>query len=162
MYCVIYKRKGMDEKLFRAVGNFIRMVTLCPVRENLQDDSYICFIHQITRYFCLGAPHLNSGMIVTSIVFTFILVSNTIAAVTAAKQVIHETGKDEKQTILGITLLIGVGLMFLRKGIFQGMPTIFQYIFSNGLIIGTIIVIVIEQLRKTKKHNSKGVSLNES
>ncbi|CRK84606.1 purine/pyrimidine permease [Neobacillus massiliamazoniensis] len=213
--------------------------------------------------FAWGAPHLNSGMIVTSIVFTFILISNTVAAITAVKQVVPETGIDEKQTInrgswaggishvlsavfstigivplpvsagfirltgqkqiipfllasltlagiafvpaivdflamlpgpiacaatlasfvqmigisfqsllkdslderrltiLGITLLIGMGLMFLPKGIFQGMPTILQYIFSNGLIVGTIIVIVLEQLWKPK-NISKGVTLNES
>ncbi|PGZ94735.1 xanthine permease [Bacillus pseudomycoides] len=214
--------------------------------------------------FAWGTPQLNGGMIVTSIVFTFIVISNTIAAVTAVKQVVPETEEDEKQTInrgswaggithvlsacfstigivplpvsagfirltgqkqimpfliaslslagiafvpaivnflamlpgpiacaaslasfvqmigisfqsllkdklderrltiLGITLLIGIGLMFLPKEIFQGMPTILQYIFSNGLIVSTIIVIVLEQLWKTKKHKSKGVSLNES
>jgi xanthine/uracil permease len=213
--------------------------------------------------FAWGAPHLNSGMIVTSIVFTFILISNTVAAITAVKQVVPETGIDEKQTInrgswaggishvlsavfstigivplpvsagfirltgqkqiipfllaslalagiafvpaivdflamlpgpiacaaslasfvqmigisfqsllkdslderrltiLGITLLIGMGLMFLPKELFKGMPTILQYIFSNGLIVGTIIVIVLEQLWKPK-NISKGVTLNES
>ncbi|WP_066399556.1 purine/pyrimidine permease [Neobacillus mesonae] len=204
--------------------------------------------------FAWGPPQLNAGMIITSIIFTFILVSNTIAAVTAVKEVVPESGKPEKQTInrascaggithiisavfstigivplpvsagfirltgqkrimpfliaslalagiafvpaivnflamlpgpiacaaslasfvqmigisfqsllkdeldqrrltiLGITLLIGMGLMFLPKGIFQGLPTILQYILSNGLIVGTIIVIVMEQLWKTKKH----------
>jgi xanthine/uracil permease len=58
---------------------------------------------------------------------------------------------DERRlTILGITLLIGMGLMFLPKEIFKGMPTILQYIFSNGLIVGTIIVIALEQLWKPK------------
>lgn len=207
---------------------------------------------QLPKIFAWGTPHLNGGMVATSIVFTFILISNTIAAITAAKQVVPETGINEKQTInrgswaggishlfsavfstigivpllvsagfirltgqkqimpfllaslalagiafvpaivdflamlpgpiacaaslasfvqmigislqsllkdklderrltiLGITLLIGMGLMFLPKGIFQGMPTILQYIFSNGLIVGTIIVIVLEQLWKPK------------
>jgi xanthine/uracil permease len=202
--------------------------------------------------FAWGTPHLNGGMVVTSIVFTFILISNTMAAITAVKQVVPETGIDEKQTInrgslvggishvlsavfstigivplpvsagfirltgqkqiipfllasfvlagiafvpaivdflamlpgpiacaaslasfvqmigisfqsllkdrlderrltiLGITLLIGMGLMFLPKEIFKGMPTILQYIFSNGLIVGTIIVIALEQLWKPK------------
>lgn len=207
--------------------------------------------------FAWGTPKLNAGMVITSIVFTFILVSNTIAAVTAVKQVVPESGEFEKQTInraswaggithvisalfstigivplpvsagfiriteqkrimpfliaslalagiafvpaivnflamlpgpiacaaslasfvqmigisfqsllkdeldqrqltiLGITLLIGIGLMFLPKGIFHDLPTILQYILSNGLIVGTIIVIVLEQLWKTKNMSEK-------
>jgi xanthine/uracil permease len=226
---------------------------------NSTPDSFI----KLPDIFAWGAPHLNGGMVVTSIVFTFILISNTVAAITAVKQVVPETGIDEKQTInrgswaggishvlsavfstigivplpvsagfirltgqkqmipfllaslalggiafvpaivdflamlpgpiacaatlasfvqmigisfqsllkdrlderrltiLGITLLIGMGLMFLPKEIFMGMPTILQYIFSNGLIVGTIIVIVLEQLWKPK-NISKEVTLNES
>ncbi|NWK69376.1 purine/pyrimidine permease [Bacillus paramycoides] len=216
-------------------------------------DSFI----KLPDIFAWGTPQLNAGMVITSIIFTFILVSNTIAAVTAVKQVVPESGESEKQiinraswaggithvisalfstigivplpvsagfirlteqkrimpflvaslalagiavvpsvvdflatlpgpvacaaslasfvqmigisfqsllkdeldqrrlTILGITLLIGIGLIFLPKAIFNGLPTIFQYILSNGLIVGTIIVIVLEQLWKTKNMSEK-------
>ncbi|HDR4908625.1 TPA: purine/pyrimidine permease [Bacillus cereus] len=207
--------------------------------------------------FAWGTPQLNAGMVITSIIFTFILVSNTVAAVTAVKQVVPESDASEKQTmnraswaggithvisalfstigivplpvsaglikltgqkrimpfliaslalagialvpsivnflamlpgpvacaaslasfvqmigisfqsllkdeldqrrlnILGITLLIGMGVMFLPKEIFSSLPTILQYILSNGLIVGTIIVIMLEQLWKTKKASGK-------
>ncbi len=49
-------------------------------------------------------------------------------------------------TILGVTLLFGVGLMFQPSTVFQGLPTSFQYVSSNGLLIGTIIAIVLEQI----------------
>lgn len=214
-----------------------------------QSDSFV----KLPELFAWGAPQLNAGIILTSILFTFLLVSNTIAAVTAVKQVVLESQKDEKQTlnrsswaggishflaslfstvgnvplpvsagfiqltdqkrirpfliaclalsgvalipaivnflsllpvpiasaasmaafvsmigiafqsiqrvelnqrrltILGITLLIGIGIMFLPADVFQGLPSIFQYVFSNGLLIGTFIVILLEQLWKTKE-----------
>ncbi|MFF2449130.1 purine/pyrimidine permease [Neobacillus sp. NPDC058068] len=213
-------------------------------------DSFV----KLPEIFAWGAPQLNAGMVVTAILFTFILVSNQVAAIAAVKQVVPASRKDEKQTInraswaggishflsalfstigivplpvsagfirlteqkrlrpfliaslalsgialipaivnflaslpgpiasaaslasfvqmigiafqsilkeelderrltiLGITLLISVGLMFLPAGIFLGLPSILQYIFSNGLLVGTMIVILLEQLWKTKKH----------
>lgn len=209
-----------------------------------------------------GAPSLNIGMAVTSIIFTFVLISNTVAAVTAVTQVIPPksekainqtisraskaggishvfaalfsavgvvplpvsagfirlTGQkrifpfmaaslalagisfvptivnflatlpspiacaaslasfvqmigisfqsllkdslDERRlTILGITLLIGNGLMFLPEGLFRSLPTILQYIFSNGLIVGTILVILLEQLWKPKEMKKETTKL---
>ncbi|WHY90953.1 purine/pyrimidine permease [Neobacillus cucumis] len=224
----------------------------------LLDKTSGTFIHsdslvRLPEIFAWGIPRLNSGMVVTSILFTFILVSNTIAAVMAVKQVVPESQKSEvktisrgswaggishflsalfstigivplpvsagfirltgqkrlgpfliasialsgialipmivnflallpapiasaaslasfvemigiafqsilreeldqrRLTILGITLLISTGLMFLPSSIFQGLPSILQYIFSNSLLVGTIIVILLEQLWKKQK-----------
>ncbi|WP_260284624.1 purine/pyrimidine permease [Peribacillus aracenensis] len=213
-----------------------------------QSDSFI----KLPEIFAWGVPQLNGGIILTSILFMFLLVSNTIASITAVKQVVPESRKDEKQTlnrgiwaggishfiasifstigivplpvsagfiqltgqkqiqpfliaclalsgiafipaivnffsllpvpiasaalmasfvqmigiaiqsiqreeldqrrltILGITLLMGIGIMFLPAGIFQGLPSILQYVCSNGLLVGTMIVILLEQLWKTK------------
>ncbi|MBU8878170.1 purine/pyrimidine permease [Bacillus sp. FJAT-29790] len=212
---------------------------------------------KLPEIFAWGTPQLNAGMVITSIIFTFIVVSNTIAAVTAVKQAVPESEKSEKQTInraswaggithvlsalfstigivplpvsagfirltgqkrmmpflvaslalsgiacvpaivnflamlpapiacavslasfvqmigisfqsllkdeldqrrltiLGITLLISFGIMYLPKEIFQSLPTILQYFLSNGLIVGTIIVIMLEQLWKTKNISKK-------
>jgi hypothetical protein len=35
----------------------------------------------------------------------------------------------------GITLLISIGLMFLPSTAFQGLPSIIQYVLSNGLLV---------------------------
>jgi xanthine/uracil permease len=214
-----------------------------------QPDSLV----KLPEPFAWGIPQLNAGMIVTAILFVFLLVSNTIAAVTAVKQVVPESQKEEKQTInrgilgggishfiaaifstigtvplpvsagfiqltgqkrigpfliaslalsgialipaivnflaslpspvasaallasfvqmigiafqaitreeldqrrlniLGITLLIGIGLMFIPTSIFQSLPSTLQYICSNGLLVGTMIAILLEQLWKTKE-----------
>jgi xanthine/uracil permease len=205
---------------------------------------------KLPEFFAWGAPRLNAGIVITSILFTFLLVSNSIAAIAAVKQVVPASGEDEKQTlnrgiwaggishflasifstvgvvplpasagfiqltgqkrirpfliaslvlsgmalipaivnflsllpgpiasaallatfvqmigiaflsilrekldqrrltILGITLLISIGLMFLPASVFQGLPSTLQYICSNGLLVGTIIVIFLEQLWK--------------
>ncbi|MFJ8247176.1 purine/pyrimidine permease [Peribacillus asahii] len=211
---------------------------------------------KLPEMFAWGVPKLNAGIAITSILFTFILVSNTIAAVTAVKQVVPKSEENEKQTInrgswvggishfisalfstigvvplpvsagfirltkqkrikpfliaslalagvafipaivhflallpgpiasaallasfvqmigiafqsilkeeldqrrltiLGITLIISIGLMFLPTGIFQDLPSILQYICSNGLLVGTIIVILLEQLWKTNNKST--------
>ena len=208
---------------------------------------------KLPDFFSWGAPRLDAGIIVTSILFTFLLVSNSIAAIAAVKQVASVPGKDEKQTldcgiwvggishfisslfstigivplpasagfirltgqkrvrpfliasivlscialipsivnflsllpgpianaallatfvqmigiafqsilheeldqrrftILGITLLISIGLMFLPSSAFEGLPPTLQYVCSNGILVGTTIVIILEQLWKERK-----------
>ncbi len=49
-------------------------------------------------------------------------------------------------TILGVSFLIGIGIMFLPPEVFKGMPAIAQNLLSNGLLIGTVLVIILEQL----------------
>lgn len=209
-------------------------------------DSFV----KLPEVFAWGPPQLNVGMTMTAILFLFLLVSNTVAAVTAVRQAVPEADREEKQTInrgitgggishfiaaafstvgivplpvsagfiqltgqkrmkpfliaslalsaialipavvnflallpgsvasaallasfvqmigisfqsimkeeldqrrltiLGITLLIGLGLMFLPGSTFEGLPSIAQYICSNGLLVGTMIVILLEQLWK--------------
>lgn len=51
-----------------------------------------------------------------------------------------------KVTILGVAYLIGMGIMFLPTEVFAGLPSIVQNMLSNGLIVGTGLVIIIEQI----------------
>lgn len=53
-------------------------------------------------------------------------------------------------TIIGTALLFGVGIMFLPDDIFNGLPYIIQHIGKNGLLIGTLLSILFEQLWKFK------------
>lgn len=58
---------------------------------------------------------------------------------------------DQRRTsILGITLLFGSGSMILPSAVFEAMPSVFRYVFGNGLILGTIIAVVLEQLWREK------------
>lgn len=53
-------------------------------------------------------------------------------------------------TILGIAMLVGLGLMSLPTTTFQGFPSALQDVLSNGLLVGTLIAILLEQVWKEK------------
>jgi xanthine/uracil permease len=55
-----------------------------------------------------------------------------------------------KVTIIGVAYLIGMGTMFLPTEAFANLPSVIQNLMSNGLLVGTGLVILIEQLWKRK------------
>ncbi|MFJ5759992.1 purine/pyrimidine permease [Neobacillus sp. NPDC093182] len=57
---------------------------------------------------------------------------------------------DRNITIIGVSLLVGIGIMFLPADIFNGLPSIIQNIGKNGLLVGTFLAIIFEQLWKQK------------
>ncbi|MBP2000035.1 xanthine/uracil permease [Paenibacillus shirakamiensis] len=61
---------------------------------------------------------------------------------------LRESLDQRRLTILGIGLLLGIGIMFLPEIAFNGIPASLQYVLSNGLLVGTLIVIMLEQLWK--------------
>lgn len=64
------------------------------------------------------------------------------------QSILREQLNQRRLTILGIALLISLGIMFLPEGAFNGIPSSLQYVLSNGLLVGTMLVIVLEQLWK--------------
>ncbi|MHB8076410.1 purine/pyrimidine permease [Desulfosporosinus fructosivorans] len=48
--------------------------------------------------------------------------------------------------IIGSSLLIGIGVMFLPAEAFNGLPSTFRYLMRNGLVDGVIICILLEQV----------------
>ncbi|MDQ1003380.1 xanthine/uracil permease [Neobacillus niacini] len=57
---------------------------------------------------------------------------------------------DRNVTIIGVSLLVGIGIMLLPEDIFNGLPYIIQTIGKNGLLVGTFLAIMFEQLWKPK------------
>ncbi|WP_342430695.1 purine/pyrimidine permease [Neobacillus sp. FSL H8-0543] len=57
---------------------------------------------------------------------------------------------DRNITIIGVSLLVGIGIMFLPDDIFNGLPYVIQNIGKNGLLVGTFLAIIFEQLWKPK------------
>ncbi|WLV23806.1 purine/pyrimidine permease [Aciduricibacillus chroicocephali] len=210
-------------------------------------------VFKLPELFAWGMPQLNAGMIVTAILFSFLIISNTIAAVTAVSQSIGNDTRNYEKTInrslftggishflaagfsslavvplpvtagflqmtgekkikpfliasialavlalipsivhvlsllpgpiasaalmasfinliaialtsltkevldhrrlsiLGITFLVSMGIMFLPAGIFSTLPSVIQDVVSNGLLVGTILVILLEQLWKPQR-----------
>jgi len=62
---------------------------------------------------------------------------------------------ERKITIVGISYLIGMGTMFLPAEVFKVLPSILQNVMSNGLLVGTALVILLEQLWKDSSRVSK-------
>lgn len=58
--------------------------------------------------------------------------------------------------VLGIAVLAGVGAMFVPQGALKGMHPVLISLLSNGLVLGTLIAIVVDQvlLRKKKKSDN--------
>ncbi|MDR3294858.1 MAG: purine/pyrimidine permease [Clostridiales Family XIII bacterium] len=51
-----------------------------------------------------------------------------------------------EKLIIGMAIVIGTGITFLSLEQFAGMPQTATYIFSNGLIVGTVLAIVLERV----------------
>ena len=53
--------------------------------------------------------------------------------------------------IVGISFMIGAGIMFLNASAFAELPQMLRYIVSNGLIMGLIIALLMEHVLLRKK-----------
>ena len=58
---------------------------------------------------------------------------------------------ERKGFALGISMLTGTGLMMQPFGIFEGLPQIVVPFASNGLLVGVILAIILEQALKEKQ-----------
>jgi xanthine/uracil permease len=63
-----------------------------------------------------------------------------------------EDNQERSNFVAGIALIAGVGLMFVPPSAYEGVPAVAASILNNGLIIGTITAILVEQflMRKNK------------
>ena len=56
--------------------------------------------------------------------------------------------------IIGLTMMIGVGAMFMPKESLAGLHPIFSYLLGNGLILGVIVSMILEHLVFREKEES--------
>jgi xanthine/uracil permease len=62
------------------------------------------------------------------------------------KTLVNEKLEERRITIFSLSVSLGVGTMFLPLPIFQKFPSIIQYFFGNGLLVGVMIVVLLDQL----------------
>ncbi|ART80993.1 purine/pyrimidine permease [Oceanisphaera avium] len=75
------------------------------------------------------------------------LLAAFIKLVLLAFQLLTKYPLDQRSgTILGVTVLLGVGCMFLPSELYAHWPGLAQYLLGNGLLTGTLIALVMEQL----------------
>ncbi|ARI75491.1 purine/pyrimidine permease [Halobacillus mangrovi] len=89
----------------------------------------------------IPSPVANAALLATFVQLMGLGISN----------IASETLDERRLTILCISFLLGIGLMFLPAEVFKGMPGIVQNLMSNGLLVGTVLVIIMEQLWKESK-----------
>ncbi|MCA0972386.1 purine/pyrimidine permease [Halobacillus litoralis] len=99
----------------------------------------------------IPAPVANAALLATFVQLMGLGLSNI------ASQKLDQ----RRLTILGVSFLLGIGLMFLPSEVFQGMPGLMRNLVSNGLLVGTMLVIIFEQLWKEPSQSEKGRDQNE-
>jgi xanthine/uracil permease len=62
-----------------------------------------------------------------------------------------ETNLERTHFVAGISLIIGVGAMFVPPDAFKDVPVVAASILNNGLILGTVTGILVEQSIKLRK-----------
>lgn len=60
--------------------------------------------------------------------------------------------------VAGISFIVGVGAMFVPPSAFKEMPVVVASIMNNGLILGTITAIIVEQYLLKKQSNQSKTS----
>jgi xanthine/uracil permease len=70
------------------------------------------------------------------------------------KGVLKEALDSRRFQILGITMSAGVGMMFLPSEVFQNFPPVIQSLMSNGLLVGMLICLVLEQCWRPRGEES--------
>ncbi|QTN01031.1 uracil permease [Sediminibacillus dalangtanensis] len=90
----------------------------------------------------IPAPIANAAILATFVQLMGLGLSN----------VASEPLDSRRLTIIGVSYLFGIGCMFLPMEVFAELPVLIQNLASNGLLVGTVLVIVLEQCwRETGK-----------
>jgi xanthine/uracil permease len=58
-------------------------------------------------------------------------------------------------TIIGVSISLGTGVMFLPPEVFVHMPSILQYVAGNGLMVGTLIALILEQVWRERPESAQ-------
>lgn len=247
------KGKGWLKSYAILIGILCGWGLLLIFGKSSQSISYSTSWVKLPEIFPWGYPHMTSGILITSILFTFLLISNTFAAISAAMDTIpnQQTSlevrlykgtcagglshilsavlstiavvplpatagfvkitkqyrifpfvsacgvlmafsffpgsvsllaslplsvasaallatlidmlaigirsltkhplNDRNIAIIGVSLLLGIGTMFLPADGLNGLPYAIQILGKNGLLVGTFMAILLEQIWKEKQ-----------
>lgn len=81
---------------------------------------------------------------------TFVVFANMISI--AFFQFDQEKDIARIRLVIGISLLIGVGSMFVPSAAYEGVPPILTSVLNNGLVLGSLTAIIVDQLTKKKRN----------
>lgn len=90
---------------------------------------------------------------------TFVVFANMIAI--AFAELDREQDTNRARMVLGVSLMAGVGSMFVPGEAFSDVPPALVSLLNNGLILGTLIAVLIDQFTLSKEKRKKMESLPE-
>ncbi|MGG0232987.1 purine/pyrimidine permease [Bacillus tropicus] len=128
-----------------ATAGFIRLTKQKYIRSFL----LACMLLVVMSMFPSIIRYLAS---LPSAVASAVLMASFVQLIGIGLNNIKQVELNERNvTILGIAVLFGSGVMFLPSGALQSFPSVMQYIFGNGLFVGTVVSILLEQIWRTEK-----------
>ncbi|WP_148434742.1 purine/pyrimidine permease [Gracilibacillus massiliensis] len=109
---------------------------------------YASFLLMVIAFFPPIVSYISS---IPSPIANAALMASFVQLVGLAVRNVTLTPLDNRRiTIIGIAYLIGMGTMFLPAEVFSELPLVVQNVMSNGLLVGTALVIILEQIWKEK------------
>ena len=128
-----------------ATAGFIRLTKQKYIRSFLMACALLVVMSlfpSIIRYLASLPSAVASAVLMASFVQLIGIGFNNIKQVPMSERNV---------TILGVAVLFGSGVMFLPSGALQSLPSVMQYIFGNGLFVGTVVSILLEQIWRVGK-----------
>ncbi|MBE7102345.1 xanthine permease [Bacillus cereus] len=128
-----------------ATAGFIRLTKQKYIRSFLMACALLVVMSlfpSIIRYLASLPSAVASAVLMASFVQLIGIGFNNIKQVELSERNV---------TILGIAVLFGCGVMFLPPVALQSLPSVMQYIFGNGLFVGTVVSILLEQIWRIGK-----------
>jgi len=155
----------MASGLFSAVGpvpiagaaGFVAQTKSAAVRPFLAGSSLVILASLLPPVINrLSALPAAVGYAVTFVIFTQ-MAGLAFAELDKVKE------KEQSRLVSGVALLAGVGAMFVPVDSFRELPAAVTSIVSNGLILGTLTAIAVEQflIRKGKRNQQKEILKEE-
>ncbi|TFB21073.1 uracil permease [Filobacillus milosensis] len=101
----------------------------------------IAFFPPIISFLAgIPSPVANAALLATFVQLMGLGIRNLFA----------EELTQRRLTIITVSLLLGSGLMFIPSESFAQLPGTVRQVISNGMLVGTVIAVLLEQLWKTK------------
>jgi xanthine/uracil permease len=159
-----YKKSGVISGINQILGGSFNTVGTVPVSSSagfvaqIREKSMVPYLLGciFISFISLFPKFINIMAALPSAIgysVTFVLFSKMISmALFELKKVIDE---EHSYAIIGISLLSGVGMFFLPHSALSGLPSVVSAFVGNGLIAGSLLGIVLEQIFLFKKRRLK-------
>ena len=152
--------------VFSSVGVVPFSVAAGFVRMTGQSRMLPFFIASIALAVISFFPKVYSvlAMLPGPVAYAAMLASFTSMAGIGISSVLKEALDQRRLTILSTALSLGTGVMFLPQAVFTALPTVLQYVFSNGVMVGMLVALILEQVwRPTKvETNVKNIDVQKA